>query len=321
MFLSRWVFGRRNRDGTVLPQVLAPQVHFSWWEETVRRFVFLLFILVGNASFGLAQSAGVTRIEEKDPSIVYSGDWYISDSPANSGGSAFLTNATGARVVVTFSGTAISWIGVTDQWNGMATVILDGQPRKIDAWSANTRYQAVVYNVSGLPSGVHKLSIEITHERGPNGQGSWVFIDAFDIQNGAGVAGGLPSASGGRIENDNPALTFTGVWYPQTHPIHSGGTALISVDPNSSASLTFTGTGIAWVSYRDEWSGHARVFLDGTLVTTIDGYLSPSQAQTVPYRIDNLAPGNHTLTIVVAGAKNARSGGSWVWLDAFDVIP
>jgi hypothetical protein len=285
------------------------------------RSCFLLLVVFGvSASFCLAQAGPVTRIEQDDPSITYSGHWYKNETPGNSGGSATLTNATGARAVVTFTGRAISWIGVADRWNGLATVTLDGQPRKIDGWAATTRYQTVLFTVSGLSIGPHKLSIEINHERGPNGEGSWVWIDAFDVQDGAGVSGGLPAATVGRIENDNPAVTYTGIWYPNMHPMHSGGTAVLAVGAGSAASINFHGTGVAWIAYRDEWSGLARVILDNELKATIDTYLLPGQARTAGYTVEGLPPGNHSLTIEVTGTHNQRSGGAWVWLDAFDVM-
>ena len=285
------------------------------------RNVFLLpVVLAVSASFCLAQTGRVTRIEEDDPSITYSGNWYTNASPGNSGGRAALTNATGARAVVTFTGTAITWIGVADRWNGLATVTLDGQPRKIDGWGETTRYQAVLFTVSGLSIGPHKLSIEINHERGPNGEGSWVWLDAFDVQDGAGVAGGLPAATVGRIENDNPAVTYTGIWYSNTNTLHSGGTAVLAMGPGAAVSLNFNGTAIAWIAYRDEWSGLARVILDGELKATIDTYLLPGQARQAAYRVEDLPPGNHSLTIEVTGTHNQRSGGAWVWLDAFDVM-
>ena len=178
----------------------------------------------------------------------------------------------------------------------------------------------MLFTVSGLSIGPHKLSIEINHERGPNGEGSWVWLDAFDVQEGAGVAGGLPAATVGRIENDNPGVTYTGIWYPNMHAMHSGGTAVLAVGAGSAISLNFNGTGIAWLAYRDEWSGLARVLLDGELKSTIDTYLLPGQARTAAYRVEGLTPGNHSLTIEVTGTHNQRSGGAWVWLDAFDVM-
>src|SRR5437773_6444653 len=194
------------------------------------RSVFLLPVVFAmSASFCLAQAGQTTRIEENDPSITYSGNWYTNESRNNSGGSAALTNSTGARAVVTFTGTAITWIGVGDRWNGLATVTIDGQPLKIDSWADTTVYQKVLYTVNGLSIGPHKLSLEINHERGPNGQGSWVWVDAFDVQNGSGVAGGLPAATVGRIENDNPLVTYTGIWYSNTLAVHSGRTAALAV--------------------------------------------------------------------------------------------
>jgi len=64
----------------------------------------------------------------------------------------------------------------------------------------------------------------------------------------------------------------------------------------------------------------ARIYLDRAEVTTIDNYKSPSQTGTVPYSIRGLPSGTHTLTIEATGTHNANARGSWVWLDAFDVV-
>jgi hypothetical protein len=93
------------------------------------------------------------------------------------------------------------------------------------------------------------------------------------------------------------------------------------MDANHRATLTFSGTAVSWLGYRDEWSGIARVYLDGVMQATIDTYASPAQAGAVLYTVAGLAGGAHTLVIEVTGTHNAASGGSWVWLDAFDVTP
>jgi hypothetical protein len=286
----------------------------------LRYLVLFPVVFSLSAAIGLAQAGTMTRIEENSPSIIYSGNWYTNASSSNSGGRAALTNETGARAVITFTGKSITWIGVGDRWNGLATISVDGQPYKVDGWAPTTRYQTVLFTVNGLSIGPHKLSIEINHERGPNGEGSWVWIDAFDVEDGAGVAGGIPAATVGHIENDNPALTYTGIWYSNANPVHSNGTAVLAVGAGSAVNLNFNGTGIAWVAYRDEWSGLARVFLDNELKATIDTYLLAGQARTAAYRVEGLPPGNHSLRIEVTGTHNLRSGGSWVWVDAFDVM-
>ena len=73
-----------------------------------------------------AANATVTRVEEGDRTLVYSGNWYSNENEAHSGGTATLTNARGARATVRFTGTGISWIGVADRWAGLATVYVDG---------------------------------------------------------------------------------------------------------------------------------------------------------------------------------------------------
>jgi hypothetical protein len=282
-----------------------------------RTFLFLPLILL-TASPGVAQGRSTTRIEQGDRSIVYSGNWYANDSADHSGTTAALTNAPGARASVTFTGTGIAWIGVTDGWSGLATVYLDGEMKVVDTYSETAAYQRAIYEARGLSPGPHTLSIEVTHERGPGTDGSWVWIDAFDIENGTGLPGGIPAPSG-RVEENNPALVFTGRWYSRLNPAYSGGGSVLSMDAGSRLSLSFDGTGIAWVAYRDEWSGIARVYVDGELKTTIDNYLAPSQTGVVPYSIGGLGSGTHTLTIEATGTRNSSSQGAWIWVDAFDV--
>jgi hypothetical protein len=270
-------------------------------------------------SLGQAQTSATTRIEETDKSIAYSGTWYTNGSSLNSGGSAALTNAPGATAVVTFTGTGITWIGVLDPYSGMATVYLDGTRNTVDTYGPATLYQQPLFKVSGLANGPHTLSIQVTHMRDTNGLGSWVWIDAFDIENGTGVAGGF-TATAGRTEQNSPAVTYTGVWFPNISAAHSGGSAALATDAGSRATITFNGTGITWIAYRDQFSGIARVYVDGALETTVDTYLSPAQAQAPIYSINGLVSGTHTLTVEVTGTHRTGSGGSWVWVDAFDVV-
>src|SRR4051812_23544746 len=120
--------------------------------------------------------AAITRVEQNDKSVVYSGNWYSNENGANSGGNAALTNTRGARVSLTFNGTGIAWIGVSDAWAGLATVYLDGAMKIVDSYG-NGGYQQALFRASGLAPGPHTLSIEVTHERGPRTDGSWVWID------------------------------------------------------------------------------------------------------------------------------------------------
>jgi len=275
-------------------------------------------VLALNAALAQGQSV-VTRVDQNDPSVTYSGNWYSNSNARNTGGAAALTNAKGARATITFIGSGISWIGVVDEWAGLATVYLDGAMTAVDTYGTFTRYQQVLFAARGLSGGPHTLSIEITHERDASTSGSWVWIDGFDIENGAGVPGGI-TAPTGRVEEDNPALILTGRWFLNYRTALSGGGAVLATDAGSRIAINFTGTGISWIAYRDEWSGVAAISLDGALTTTVDTYLSPSQARAVLYSVGGLDRGSHVLTIEATGTRNQSSKASWVWVDAFDVV-
>ena len=269
-------------------------------------------------SFVRAQS--LTRVEQNDPSVIYSGNWYSNTNTANTGGLAALTNTKGARASLTFTGSGINWLGVSDGWAGLATVYLDGVMTIVDTYSNLSNYQRAIFIARGLGTGPHTISIEVMHERGPGTEGSWVWIDAFDIESGAPVPGGI-TASAGRVEDSNASLVFTGRWFPNANQAHSGGTAVLAMDAGSRITINFKGTGVTWIGYRDEWSGMARVYVDGEAKTTIDNYQSPPVARAVLYNIGGLSPGAHSLTIEVTGTRNSSAKGAWVWVDAFDVVP
>jgi hypothetical protein len=272
------------------------------------------------ASLGHAQPVTTTLIVQTDPSIVYTGTWYQNYAYPNIGGSANLTNAKGATATLSFTGTGITWIGVLDSYSGLAQVYLDGTPNVIDTYGPATLYQQPLFSVHGLAPGAHSLSIQVLHQRDGATSGSWIWINAFLIENGSGLVGGV-NAAAGRIEQNNPAVTYAGNWYLNTNPIMSGGTAALGMDPNSSVTVTFNGTGITWIGYQDQWSGIANVSLDGKLLAPpVDTYASSQKAQSSVFSVGGLSPGTHTLLIVVTGAHDAASAGSWIWVDAFNVM-
>ena len=162
--------------------------------------------------------------------------------------------------------------------------------------------------------------------RNVNAQASGISVDAFAIENG-GIVSGSVIANPGYLEQNNPAVTFSGNWYLNNGSRASGGSAVLAVDAGSQASVLFNGTGITWIGFRDQWSGWARVYVDGVLKTTLDAFYLPwgDEAlndiwQRPMYSIADLQNGNHTLTIEVLGQKDPDSGGAWIWIDAFRVF-
>src|SRR5262249_23643400 len=132
------------------------------------------------SSSSTPSTGSTTRIEETDPSIVYTGSWYKDSNGVFSGGSATGGIDAGDRSTLTFSGTGVNLIGYEDQWSGIANIFLDGkQVGQVDTYSSGQKAQTSLYSVSGLAAGTHTLAVEVTGTKNANSSGSWVWVDAF----------------------------------------------------------------------------------------------------------------------------------------------
>ena len=83
----------------------------------------------------------------------------------------------------------------------------------------------------------------------------------------------------------------------------------------ASAAVSFSGTGIDWRTVAGPDQGEAKVFVDGVLQLEVDNRAETRSA--VVRSIIGLAPGTHTLRIVVVGGDAA----SFVSVDGFTVRP
>ncbi|MGE5625135.1 MAG: beta strand repeat-containing protein [Bacillota bacterium] len=123
-----------------------------------------------------------------------------------------------------------------------------------------------------------------------------------------------------RMEENDPAVTYSGNWVATTDASLSGGSAFQSNTANATATLKFTGVAVTWISYRSsETAGIAEVSVDGGAATQVDTYASSPQAQAPVFTASGLKQGPHTLTITVTGRNDPAGTAAYVVLDAFDV--
>jgi len=257
-----------------------------------------------------------TRIEETSSSAAFTSGWTQGDATkAWSAGAAVVSSTPavpGARVTFTFTGTSVNWIGSCGPQNGIARVYLDGAfQATVDTYSP-TPFQAVVYTVTKLAPATHTLAIEVTGQRNASATDSLIYVDAIDVQS--------------RIEDDDPAIAYSGSWLADVGGHWSGGsletgggTAMRSATAGSHAEFTFAGTSVTWIGFRASWLGMADVSVDGGAPTRIDLYSPTDSVQVAVFRASGLTPGTHILRIVIAGEKNPASTAAWVMVDAFDV--
>ncbi|MCC7369035.1 MAG: hypothetical protein IT306_11470, partial [Chloroflexi bacterium] len=124
-----------------------------------------------------------------------------------------------------------------------------------------------------------------------------------------------PASSGGGsvVDSASTAITFSGWWPAQTDSSALSGSERIGEFGGDSASHTFTGSSVQVVYRQDTNRGIAAIKIDGTTVGQLDQYGPALAQQKATYSV---APGAHTIQIVVNRAKQSASSGYYVGLDA-----
>src|SRR5436309_1571713 len=113
------------------------------------------------STFGLAwiSPQAWARVEETDPSVSYTVGWTQGDTSGTwSGGTAAVSTAPGAQATISFTGTAVSWIGGRATQSGIARVFLDGVlVAAVDMYSPTKQVQVEVFAATGLADTSHTL--------------------------------------------------------------------------------------------------------------------------------------------------------------------
>jgi beta-galactosidase GanA len=145
------------------------------------------------------EAAGYTY-DDAASAITYTGDWThatASNSNYTSGdydSTESWSEEAGDTASVTFTGTAVQWIGPKDNNGGIAEVSIDGQQvATVDTYdAAGKEFQQVLYSTSGLSAGTHTLTITVTGQQDAASSNDTVVIDAINVPTAAELAGYFP---------------------------------------------------------------------------------------------------------------------------------
>src|SRR5712671_857017 len=165
------------------------------WASDMQRLMTALYVVDNNSptSIGgggtprqpLAPPLAVTRSEES--AATTTGSWTVFGSRIGtfSGGSIAVSNVMGSTATFSFTGTAVSWIGVKCDSCGIASVSIDGgSPTSVDtaAGPAGSLTSEAVFYASGLATGVsHTIAISVTGTTTSPSGGTNIAVDAFDV--------------------------------------------------------------------------------------------------------------------------------------------
>jgi Bacterial Ig domain len=113
---------------------------------------------------------------------------------------------------------------------------------------------------------------------------------------------------------NSSAIAYSGSWSAVTY-VGTGWQTRRSKTAGNSAKYTFTGKGVAWQAIKGPGRGKAQVYIDGTLVKTVDLYRSKYATEFV-YSKTWSSSAKHTIRIRVLGT----SGRPYVDIDGFGVL-
>ena len=127
----------------------------------------------------------VRRFQQSDAAYPNGGWSTTTPSNLDSGRTVVVSSTRGSRVELTFTGTAVRWIGQRLRDTGVARVSLDGALITTIDTSApiQDEYQAAIFTATGLVQGSHTLAIEVVAGNGePEGAPvRRVIVDAFEV--------------------------------------------------------------------------------------------------------------------------------------------
>jgi hypothetical protein len=172
----------------------------------------------------------------------------------------------------------------------------------------------VAWDTRTAAEGTHRLQARALDTAGNIGASAEVTVT---------VANAPPTPT--RFEETEAALT--GAWFAFTNADSGvalrGGRAVADSSAGARATFAFTGTGVTWIGFPCESCGFARVLLDNAVVEPArDTFAATRPVSSIAmFSRTGLARGGHTLVIEVVGVSNSTSTGSFIVVDAFDVVP
>ena len=125
-----------------------------------------------------------------------------------------------------------------------------------------------------------------------------------------------PGAPVARVEPDQPAWTWKGVWTADEPKNDAApGKARRAAGPGDEATLAFEGTGVAIVGTMAQDGGRADVYLDGAKAGEIDAWIPERTHDNDYWHVTGLANGPHAVRIVVRPDTDVRSKGRLVRIE------
>lgn len=167
----------------------------------------------------------------------------------------------------------------------------------------NSKFEFTDYSFNEIVASTEKRALEVIRQTGGRVTDAEVIVNVQTP-----VAPQLEQWSPGiperRIPVADAAWRWTGTWKPNQ-------ALRVAAQSGSEAALDFEGVAIAVLGKLDQTGGRANVYLDGKKQEVpLDAFIVPNTSDEVLWQAYGLAPGHHSLRIVVTGTADTRSKGT-----------
>ncbi|MGZ8637284.1 MAG: hypothetical protein ACXWX2_09975, partial [Actinomycetota bacterium] len=288
---------------TVMVQPSSPLVPGESYEAVVNSAGTLEPVVdrSGNPASSIAQAFDApTELEQRSDALVYA--WRTASNRRAFGRSYAVEREPGATASFAFSGRSVTWYTATGPAMGRANVFLDGRRLgTFDQYAPGPAFR-VARSFTKLDRGEHLLTVRVLGTAAASATDAQVVVDAFGVGNDV-VANPELGQAWGTVKAANA----------------SGGTAAASALGGASVELSFSGTGVDWITARSRDQGRAEIYVDGALLRTVDNF-ARDRAYGFVRSVTGLADGVHTLRIVVLGEARPAATGTAVTVDRFSVL-
>ncbi|KAG8740031.1 hypothetical protein FRC10_004825 [Ceratobasidium sp. 414] len=224
---------------------------------------------------------------------------------------------------------AVYWYGDKRPVGGTAYVSLDGQNwDTVNTSSVGAEaYQQQLWSKTGLVRGDYQ--VVISHANDQSGPVTLDYLRVVSsngtiVPSGAGPGSSVVPAGALIVDDTDTMVSYDGGWelIQGANPISGPeghfymNTVHLTTQPGATLAFTFTGSGVWYFSDIDTTHGFVQISVDGGPAESISGYHDPHWAQRLIWSKENLAYGEHKVTIAHNGTPV-----QYATLDFFMYLP
>jgi hypothetical protein len=194
----------------------------------------------------------------------------------------------------------LSWTGSDTGGAGVASYEISRSTDGGSSWaSLSTGLTSAAYLVTAPSTGSMQYRVRATDKAG--NVGAWTTGPVLQPR---------------LVQQTGSAIKYSSTWTTASSSSYSGGSLRYAKRSSASATYQFTGRAVAFVTTRASSRGSVRIYVDGTLASTVSLQSSSTSYRYVAWQKAWTSAGTHSIKLVVVGT----AGHPRVDVDAFAIL-